>query len=194
MVVAITSPPSLPQDLPHRLSVVPVTQSPDFRQVFEETYRPLVAYARRRTNTAADADDIVAETYTVAWRRWAELDADRDPLPWLYTVAGNVLRNHWRSNERRLRLVDRIESQPVAAPSADPSERQGAELREALEKLSPDDQEVLKLMAWEGLSHAEIGDVLGCSTNAVGIRIHRARQRLETELIDPTATPTPKDA
>ena len=144
-----------------------------------------------------DADDIVAEVYTIAWRRWSELPSDRDPLPWLYTVAGNVLRNHWRSNERRLRLVDRIESQPATSPAPDPADRLGVELREALQQLSHDDQEVLMLMAWEGLSHAEIGEVLGCSTNAVGIRIHRARQRLETALVapstdsQPTSTPIP---
>jgi RNA polymerase sigma-70 factor (ECF subfamily) len=67
-------------------------------------------------------------------------------------------------------------------------------LRAALQRLSFDDQEVLRLVAWEGLSHAEVAQVLQCSTNAVGIRVHRARQRLEIELdrlanpIDPTDT------
>lgn len=163
-----------------------VTEPHDFRHVFEQTYPQMVAYARRRTATDADADDVVAEVYTTAWRRWSELDADREPLPWLYAVAGNVLRNHWRSARRRLRLVDHIEAQPQPSSPPNPADRQAAELREALEQLADEDRDVLTLMAWEGLSHAEIGEVLGCSANAVGIRIHRARQRLEA-ILDPTS-------
>lgn len=159
-----------------------MTEQHDFRQIFDETYPQLVAYARRRTASDADADDVVAEAYATAWRRWSELEADRQPLPWLYAVAGNVLRNHWRSTKRRLRLVDHIEAQPQPSSPPNPADRQGAELREAMEQLADDDREVLTLMAWEGLTHAEIGEVLGCSANAVGIRIHRARHRLEAIL------------
>lgn len=159
----------------------PIDEESRFRAVFTDTYRPLVAYARRRTSDWSEADDIVAEAYSVAWRRRTELPAE-NPLPWLYAVAANVLRNHRRSTGRRLRLVDKIEAQPAPAPAADPADLDGAQLRSALASLSDDDQEVLRLVAWEGLSHAEVGVVLDCSTNAVGIRIHRARQRLLTAL------------
>ena len=159
----------------------PIDEESRFRSVFDETYRPLVAYARRRTTDWSEADDIVAEAFSVAWRRRAELPAD-NPLPWLYAVAANVLRNHRRATSRRLRLVDKIEAQPNPAPAPDPADLEGTSMRRALASLSDDDQEVLRLVAWEGLSHAEVGVVLDCSTNAVGIRIHRARQRLLTAL------------
>lgn len=153
-----------------------------FRDVFETTYGDLVAYARRRAAGAAEADDVVAEVYAIAWRRRADLDRSRAARPWLYGIAANVLRNQRREGTRRLQLVDRLESQPDPRSTGDPSDRPGGELRAALARLSPDDQEVLRLVAWEGLSHDEAGQALGCTANAVGIRIHRARRRLQAEL------------
>lgn len=161
-----------------------------FAELFTDTYQPLVAYARRRSADWSEADDVVSEVFVIAWRRRAELDPAVSVLPWLYGIAGNVLRNQWRSSGRRLKLVDRLESQPDLPAQNDPADRPGAELREALTHLSFDDQEVLRLVAWEGLGHAEIGQILDCSTNAVGIRIHRARQRLNDALTS-TETPTP---
>ncbi len=153
-----------------------------FRAMFQSTLRPLTAYARRRSTDWAEADDIVSDTFTTAWRRRDELDPNRPPLPWLYGIAANVIRNQQRSRNRRLRLVDKLETHDRRPEVPDPAEQQGAELRSALAQLTADDQEVLRLAAWEGLSHFEIGQVLSCTTNAVGLRLHRARQRLQAEL------------
>jgi RNA polymerase sigma-70 factor (ECF subfamily) len=168
-----------------------------FRQLFDDTYPAVVAYARRRV--APDrVDDVVAEVYATVWRRRADLDPTASPLPWLYRVAANVIRNLRRGDERRLRLVERIEAQPPPAIGGELPNGPAANLRAALERLSPDDQEVLRLVAWEGLSHAEVGQAMDCSTNAVGIRIHRARKRLEIELdrlanpLSPSDPPQPR--
>jgi RNA polymerase sigma-70 factor (ECF subfamily) len=181
-----------------------------FEAIYADTYPSLVAYARRRLPSPSEADDVVAEVYTTAWRRRYDLEsidrsAEFDVLPWLYGIAANVVRNHRRSGGRRLRLVDRLRSQPssvtTVAGTAEPARATGSghstvgvtagpdddtstAIRAALGRLSFDDQEVLRLVAWEGLSHAEAGQALGCTTNAVGIRMHRARQRLAEELGD----------
>ena len=55
-------------------------------------------------------------------------------------------------------------------------------MRDAMERLRPVDREVLQLVMWEVLTHAEAAQVLGCSTNAVAVRLHKARKRLQTEL------------
>lgn len=158
-----------------------------FRQLFTSTYSPLQAYARRRTFDHAEADDVVSEVYATAWRRRQDLDPGKPALPWLYGIAANVLRNSRRAGGRRLQLVERLQAQPLPAveEAFDGQSSSGSpqdEIRAGLARLSFDDQEVLRLVAWEGLSHAEAGEALGCSTNAVGVRIHRARQRLQTEL------------
>lgn len=162
-----------------------MTADDQFRALFERTYPQVVAYARRRTSSAADADDVVAEIYATAWRRVGDLDSIETPLAWLYGIGLNVLRNRRRAADRHLRLVGRVESSGQAAPGpSDPAE--AILIRQALASLPDDDAELLRLIAWEGLSHAEAGEVLGCTANAVGIRLHRARQRLDASLSRPT--------
>lgn len=169
--------------------------SPDaFRELFAATYGPIVAYARRRVSPD-QVDDVVSEVYATAWRRRADAQPgtlpDATALPWLYGIAANSIRNLRRADGRHLRLVEKIEAQPAIEPVGATSDGPGSDLRAALDRLSFDDQEVLRLVAWEGLSHAEAGQALGCSTNAVGVRIHRARKRLEVELDRVTNTSGP---
>jgi RNA polymerase sigma-70 factor (ECF subfamily) len=149
----------------------------EFRALFEAHYGHVQAYARRRVTEPADADDVVAETFTIAWRRFHEMP--EEPLPWLYGVARRVLANQRRGRARWLNLIDRLRREPadIATPG-DP----GEPVRVALARLKPADQEVLRLSAWEGLTHAQIGQVLGITANAAAIRVHRAKKQLGIEL------------
>jgi RNA polymerase sigma-70 factor (ECF subfamily) len=177
----------------HQDQVTPSRDTAGFRSLFNDTYPKMVAYARRRV-APADVDDVVAEIYTVAWRHWRSVDTTRPLLPWLYGIAGNVVRNARRSAGRHLRLVERLEAESaVSAPAIVPAaDGDGETLRQALGQLSFDDQEVLRLATWEGLAHRDIAEALGCSVNAVGIRVHRARERLKAQL-DATNTAPQSD-
>ncbi|WP_419914095.1 RNA polymerase sigma factor [Candidatus Poriferisodalis sp.] len=154
-----------------------------FRNLYAETYQPLLAYARRRVD-AATADEVVADTFLTAWRRRDDVPDSSERL-WLFGVARNMIRNAARSSRRReaahdrLRLVRPAEVDDPAAP--DTGERSTL-ITTALAALSEADREVLMLVAWEELSHAEIGQVLGISANASAIRVHRARKRLAARL------------
>ena len=153
-----------------------------FRALYRHAYRPLLAYSLRRYPDRAEAEDIVSETFLVAWRRFTEVPLGME-MPWLYGVARNVGRNRIRSRRRQDQLIDRLSANHEPA-SPDPGAAGAFEVREALAGLSDDDQEVLRLVAWEGLSHAEVGVVLECTVNAVAIRVHRARGRLAAALGD----------
>lgn len=148
------------------------------RTLFESHAPAIRAYAARRCARVDDIDDAVAETFTVAWRRLASVPLDAE-LPWLYGVARRVVANQRRGERRWLGLVARLGAQPrdVSTPPAD-----GGPALEAFATLRPDDQELLRLVAWEELSHAEIATVLRISPNAVAIRLHRARKRLADRL------------
>ena len=154
-----------------------------FRGVYSETYRPLLAYARRRVDHAT-ADEVVADTFLTAWRRREDVPDGSERL-WLFGVARNMIRNATRSNRRRQAAHDRlrIANPPEAIDSvADAADDRSTLLRTALGSLSEADREVLMLVAWEELSHAEIGQALGISANASAIRVHRARKRLAARL------------
>jgi RNA polymerase sigma-70 factor, ECF subfamily len=145
-----------------------------FREAYDEHVRAVAAYALRRTPTTADAEDVVSETFLVAWRRFAEAPADL--RPWLFGVARHVLRHQYRAGARRDALSARLAG---AIAALGPASADHGWLADALRELPERDRDVLTLTAWEGLSHAEAGAVLGCSAAAVAVRLHRARRRLE---------------
>lgn len=160
------------------------------RQTFEALYREhywaLLRFAVRRSTDPDRARDLVAETFATAWRRRDALPATH-ALPWLYKVAGNLLANERRRDERSVHALRKLDSYATAQDLSDPAEQvewsdalSGA-LR-ALRRLSGDDQQVLMLHAWEGLQGRELGTALGCSSAAASVRLHRARRRLEAQL------------
>ena len=151
-----------------------------FRSLFMRGYPALGRFARHRGLAGADAEDLVAATLEVAWRRLEDVPAD-DPLPWLYAVAHNLLRNHWRAERRRRDLASRL---PLPRPQAagEPAVMWSGELRSALLSLDASDQEILILVAWDGLSSSEAALVLRCSPEAARARLHRARRRLAARL------------
>lgn len=158
--------------------------SREFDRLYER-YKPYVdAFARRRCD-AAGVDDVVSEVFAVAWRRLSDIPADA--LPWLYRTAHNVLRTRYRSEQRWLNLSQKLAAIPAERFGADPADMAGERERvlESLAGLSDQDREVILLVAWEGLSQTEVGDVLEISNSAVGVRLHRARKRLRSAMADP---------
>lgn len=139
----------------------------------------MLAYALRRVPIEADAEDAVAETFAVVWRRVDRLPEPDAALPWLFAIARRVLANQHRGTARRFRLGLRLRAQRPESAAIHSIETPALE---ALARLRPDDQELLRLLAWDGLSQAEAGSVLGISANAVAIRMHRARRRFADEL------------
>src|SRR5687768_10920779 len=92
-----------------------------FEILFRAHYPALRRYAYHRAVTGSDADDFVAETFLVAWRR-LDVVPDDDALPWLLAVAANVRRNQARSRRRYLNLVDRVPPPESAPPPLEPSD------------------------------------------------------------------------
>jgi RNA polymerase sigma-70 factor (ECF subfamily) len=143
--------------------------------LFAEHGRGVWAYARRRTS-AADADEVVSETFLVAWRRLD--DVPDEPRPWLLGVARRCLANLERGQHRRTALEQRLAAQPAATDSPE------LDVHRALERLSAKDRELLTVLAWVELTPDEAAVVLGCSRSTVYVRLHRARRRLAALLPD----------
>ncbi|GAB3164565.1 hypothetical protein GCM10027059_20880 [Myceligenerans halotolerans] len=162
---------------------MPTTDDERFSVLFADTNPALLAYAVRRVSDPADAADVVAETYLVAWRRIAEVPRGDGARPWLFGVARRVLANYYRGERRRSALADRLRAQLVeVVPPADAGLRGGSDIELALAGLDENDQEILRLVAWEDLARDEIAVVLGVSRATVRVRLHRARRRLAERL------------
>jgi RNA polymerase sigma factor (sigma-70 family) len=153
-----------------------------FRELFEAAFGAVRRYVHHRGVTGGAADDIVAETFLVAWRRLDDVPED-DPVPWLLAVARNVWLNQRRMDRRRQAFVRRLPPPAAVPPPAEPTDPSDwAAVRAALARLADDDREILCLVAWDGLTSAQAAKVLGCSAGAARVRLHRARQRLAAEL------------
>jgi RNA polymerase sigma-70 factor, ECF subfamily len=165
-------------------SVVHTPAGVDFERWFRRHYPRVLAYVLRRLPDRSAAEDLAAETFLIAWRRREKIPAD--PLPWLYTVAGNQLRNERRSARRRAEVAVRAAAEPAPQHAPVPAETQ--QIRDALARLGERDREVLMLVTWDGLDRARAAAVLGCSEKTFAVRLHRARRRLHRALASPPST------
>ena len=164
------------QDAPAR----PGREAP-FGALFSSTHTALLAYALRRVVVAEDAADVVAEAYLIAWRRLDEVPEGDEARPWLFGVARRVLSNHRRGEQRRLALADRLRD-ILSDWDDDHAGSRVDDVERAMSRLRDEDQEVLRLAAWEELARDEIAVALGISRGAVRVRLHRARKRLGEQL------------
>lgn len=127
-------------------------------------------YFRRRTDNAATAEDLCAEVFRIAWEKSADNSLS---IMVLFGVAKNVLRNHDRSLLRSASLIGALRSERYETHTA-----RDSPVQEALERLNPDEREVLLLTYWDGLTSKEISDLLDTSATAIRMRLHRARKAL----------------
>ena len=141
----------------------------EFDELYREHAGHVLAYCLRRGPDTAE--DALAETFAVAWRRRDAIP--EEPLPWLYGVARRVLANQRRSARRQGAVADRLAAEPR------PEGREAEPVLAALAQLRPADRELLLLVAWEGLTHAQVAQALGTTTAACRVRLFRARRRLE---------------
>ena len=155
-----------------------------FQRLYQANFRPVQAYAVNRLGTPDDVPDVVAEVFTTAWRRLADIPPPPGDRLWLYGTARRVIARRHRSASRLRNLVGRLaaERYPTAQLQASGQDPARDRVLAAVAELKPADREALLLVHWEQLSYAEAAQVLGCSANAVGIRVHKAKARLRTLL------------
>jgi RNA polymerase sigma-70 factor, ECF subfamily len=154
-----------------------------FDQLWRDHAPAVVRYARRHV-LSDEVEDVVAETFVVAWRRLEEVPPYG--LPWLFGVARNISANTRRGRRRQEALSGRIAADLDDGPDWPGTDGDDA-VTAALHRLSDADRELLTLIAWDGLSHTEAAEALGCSRGALKVRLHRARSRFAALLGSDTA-------
>lgn len=149
-----------------------------FAALFDAFASNVYAYARTRL-APEDAQDVVADTFLVAWRRRAVVP--EHPLPWLLVVARNTMANRRRRDLRQGRLVDAAAAlaeiaEPAIGPDRSVVERMA--VLDALAELSELEREAVLLVAWHDLTIGDAARVTGCSRRAFEARLSRGRARL----------------
>lgn len=155
-----------------------------FELLFNANYGGVLAYALRRCSSRQDAEDVVAETFAVAWRRLNELPEGDEARLWLFGTARLVWTNRIRGNRRQRGLLDRLRrhARQSQTPDVDAVLVANERLRKAIAALRETDREILRLHAWEDLTAEQIAITLEISTPAAWKRLQRARDRLAAHM------------
>jgi RNA polymerase sigma-70 factor (ECF subfamily) len=157
-----------------------------FQALYADHHAAVYAYAVSRVGRQL-ADEVVSETFLVAWRRLADVPAPA--LPWLLTVARNTACSQFRGSARQRSISAELRAwvteAELSAPDVADEVAERATVLAALAALPEADRELLTLVAWHGLKPSEAAQVVGCSTAAYFVRLHRARRRLERAMAGP---------
>lgn len=169
-----------------------------FARLHADQHGTLSAVARRYLSNEADVEDAVQEAFLSAYRAIDRFDGRAAVSTWLHAITVNAARMRLRSMRRQPRIasLDATDASGERLPSTVADERDHARpaelteraerrriLREALPDLPSRYREVIALRDLEQLDTRETADVLGTTTNAVKVRLHRARRALR-ELLE----------
>lgn len=159
-----------------------------FRILVERHSRAIFRSSYRITGNAADADDVVQETFLRAYRALASFDSRATLTTWLHRIAINCSLDLIDSRKRREGRIDAGEDlAAIASSEASPdrvvlgSEMQRA-IAEAMAALTGNERTAFVLRHFEGMPLEEIGQILGTRLNATKNTVFRAVQKLRRQL------------
>jgi RNA polymerase sigma factor (sigma-70 family) len=153
-----------------------------FRTLFNRHAPVLYRLARRRLSSDSDARDVVQQTLLQVHRARNDFRHGSKLRPWLFTIAMNLVREHYRKHTRR--REQSLDSAPAAAePYVEPEDAENARerslrVRAALASLPDAQREVIELHWFENSPYEEIAMIVGASVAAVRMRAHRGYERL----------------
>ena len=181
--------PALPDALPTDTELVArsLEEPEHFAALFDRHATAVHRYLGRRVGDLAD--DLLSETFLVAFRRRAAYRPDHvEVRPWLLGIATNLIHGHARTERRRYRALARTGVEPDTAAGSDEVHARvdAAALRgplaAALAGLKERDRDVLLLVAWGELGYEEVAAVLDVPVGTVRSRLHRARRQTRAAL------------
>jgi RNA polymerase sigma factor (sigma-70 family) len=148
-----------------------------YRRHGAEVYR----YAYAVLGNHADAEDVTQTTFLNAYRSLEQGVRPRKPANWLLTIASNAIKQRFRQEQARPRLVE-LDERIAGHEAEDDDSPSVGELLTALSKIPPQQRQAIVLREFEGRSYAEIAEILGVTTSALETLLFRARRSLAEEL------------
>jgi RNA polymerase sigma-70 factor (ECF subfamily) len=164
-------------------------------ELMERWQKPLHSFILRYVGNHRDSIELAAETFVRVYQHRSRFNFKSKFSTWLLTIATNLCRHHarWRQRHPTISLDEAASSDEVSAehlfisaeeiPSVRASRAELAKLvREEIQKLPHDLKTAILLFAYDDLSYAEIGVILGCTPKAVETRLYRVRKLLAKRL------------
>lgn len=181
----------------HPSTCAPAPATPSFDELYACYEQPIYALILRMVGEPEEAVDLTAQTFLHALRAYRQFRGDAQASTWLYRIAVNLCKNHFRTRDRQARhpvlsldtpaddthvLVREVED-PAPSPHGmmERLELQAA-IHEALHQLAPDLRMAILLRDVQGFAYHEVAELTGCSLDAVKSRIYRARGMLRKML------------
>jgi len=156
------------------------------RELYREYGRMVYAVAHHVLGRRDLAEDAVQQTFVRAWQAADRIDIDRDPAPWLATIAKHVAIDIARYEARRrvspLADVDRHDGVTVSVPPDLGVVDSVWRVRRAIDALPPELTDIVRMQHLNGMTHGEIAEKLGVPLGTVKSRSHRAHRMLASEL------------
>ncbi len=160
----------------------------NFTQYYETFFTRVYNYARYRTNSDAEAEDLTAHIFTKLYTQFEKFDTRKASLEvWTFVIARSVTFDFLRRKKIRSWLVffkGEDLPQPACEDTPEIESDQTAHLQAALAKLSDKERELVNLHYYQELSQREIAEITGLTPSNVGVRIHRAVIKLKNILGD----------
>lgn len=162
---------------------------PAFDGVVAAHHAEIFRYLKRVTWPGRDAEDLSQETFLRAYRAYPTLPADANVRAWLFSIATNLAKNHFRSEARRRRAYSEVQASAPGtngnAPEALVASRQAGALIEAvIQKLPMKQRLAFTQRKIHGLDYAAIGQGLGCSAETARAHVFQALRKIRQALDD----------
>lgn len=149
-----------------------------FTELYDRHAGRVYGYLRARLSEEAEAADILQNVFLKLHENRRRYNGRFPFLPWLFTIARNLLIDHWRKHKAIPVEAETFEALPSPEPGAD----EEVLVRQALEQLSPDDRRLIELRFDEGLSFSDLARRLGISDDSARKRVSRLFRRLRGEV------------
>ena len=155
-----------------------VMEESAFRDIYARTAKPIWAYLARSSGNSAVADDLLQETYFRMIRAGFQPESEDHARNFLFRVASNLLRDHFRSSKRSLLPLE-------IDPSIEGGQQRSAlshDVQRILRKMKPRERELLWLGHVERFSHKEIAQIMNLKPGSIRLLLFRARKKLAERL------------
>jgi RNA polymerase sigma-70 factor (ECF subfamily) len=157
-----------------------------FAAFYERSARPLWAYLARVSGDGALADDLLQESYVRFLCADAELDGEVASRRYLFRIATNLMKDHWR--RPRTESMDEVPEEHFSAEGGSGHVESAMILGPALEQMKPRERQLLWLAYAEGYSHREIAEVTGLASASIRLLLFRARRKVAKLITGPGRT------